>query len=70
MNPNLSDYLRPLCPIHINDLCRLFGKKQTQIIELLTPILKTGKFTLQDGVVYVQDNNKPDNRLYGNGKCL
>lgn len=58
MNPNLSDYLKPLCPIHINDLCRLFGKKQKQIIELLTPILRKGKFTLQDGVVYGTDNKK------------
>lgn len=68
MNPNLSDYLRPLCPIHINDLCRLFGKKQTQIIELLDPILRKGKAILQDGVIYVQDskNNiyKSDNWLY------
>ena len=68
MNPNLSDYLRPLCPIHINDLCRLFGKKQTQIIPLLDPILRKGKAILQDGVIYVQDskNNiyKSDNWLY------
>ena len=65
MNPNLSDYLRPLCPIHINDLCRLFGKKQTQIIALLDPILRKGKATLQDGVIYVKDNqnniHKSDN---------
>lgn len=49
----LSDYIKKYCPIHINELCKLFGKKQAQIIEMITPLLRINdKFSFKEGVLY------------------
>ena len=48
----MSSYIKKLCPIHINELCKLFGKKQTQIIEIITPLLRINdRFSFEKGVL-------------------
>ena len=54
-NQPMSSYIRKLCPIHIDDLCKLFGKKQTQIIEMITPILRINdRFSFEEGILYYE----------------
>ena len=54
-NQPMSSYIKKLCPIHINDLCKLFGKKQTQIIEIITPLLRINdRFSFEEGILYYE----------------
>ena len=52
---SMSNYIKKFCPIHINDLCKLFGKKQTQIVEMLTPLLRNDdRFSFEGGMLYYE----------------
>lgn len=51
MNPNLRDYIKHHCPIHIQDLCKMFGKNESYIIELIQPLLKQERFSFEEGVL-------------------
>lgn len=55
MRPTMSSYIKRFCPIHINDLCKLFGKKQSQIIEMIEPLLRMNEgFSFEKGMLYYE----------------
>ena len=56
---SMSNYIKRFCPIHINDMCKLFGKKQAHIVEMLIPLLKKDdRFSFAGGILYYESRSE------------